>query len=85
MHVLEQMQRRGAATIKQFDVGALNVDAVRMGQAAHQRIELGQARRCQAVLRMQGFAQVGQVGLQLCVGVGQQPRQHAQADRDIGK
>ena len=78
MHVLEQVQRRGAAAVEELHVVGFGQQRVRDADGVDEGIELGDAGRAECHLRAQRVAQHGQVLAQIHVRVVEQARQHAQ-------
>ena len=82
--MLEEMQRSGAAAVEQLDIGGLALQLIGIAERIHQLAEFGQPGCAQGALGLQGVAHLGQVGAQFRVGIGQQAREHPQADRCMG-
>ena len=78
VHMLEDVQRRGAAAVEQRHVVGLAVQRVCALQRVHECFDLGQARRADGAFLAQQLLHLGQVAAQRRVGVTEQRCQHAQ-------
>ncbi len=79
MHVLDQVQRRAAPAVEEFDVVAFGLQRVGTAQRVHQPIEFDQARQGERAFVAQQLAHLGQETAHLRVGIAEQGRQHAHA------
>jgi hypothetical protein len=82
MHMLEQVQCRAAAAVKQLDMVGFQLQRRAALQPGDEGVDLGQPGVAQGMLGQQRLAQLTRMGTQVGVGIAQQVSDHPQGLRE---